>query len=136
MTSELERLGAELAVTLRTEKMAFDAYEQAKQKADALITQIQSDQNVGALYGRTREHPLQAVQRAMRDHTDTGNTYRLTPLADGMSLNTGTIRVPCPNSEARAVDDEAPCRETAPHIHTADGAVHPTTMQPVETPAG
>lgn len=136
MMTNIERLGAELALAIRRQDAARAVLAEATATVDSLCNQI-SAEPTGTLYGAgSGEYPridpardyaeqhLSVERNAVgwavttapvpmrRDHQDGGSTFRLTPIADAAETATLPAVVPCSG-----------CGEQAVHVHTADGDV-------------
>ena len=124
---KLTQYGTEMAMCLRREaEYLREAKELGKRITE--LTKLIIEEDSGTLYGARATEVFEMPQtRALRsDRLDGGNTFRLNPIGDTLTSGAMSAIVSCPGD----VGVTGPlCREQSSHIHTADGAVHPTVMQ-------
>jgi hypothetical protein len=130
---KITQYGSELAMLLRREEAHRLELLACGERIEELTKLILAEAP-GTLYGTTTTDPptermALPAHVALRknsdpvplraDHLDGGNTFRLNPIAD--TLTSGTI--------ARIVECPGNCGISSGHVHTADGEIHPTSVQ-------
>jgi hypothetical protein len=126
--NKLEQYGAELAMLMRRQDGHLREWDFCEEQI-VKLRQLILDEPTGTLYGADpAATAVLAVPAALRrtdepvplrsDRLDGGNTFRLSPIGD--ELTSGSM--------ATIVQCSPTCLALEPHIHTADGAVHPTQL--------
>lgn len=137
---KLTKLGTELAILLRREHASRAELRGIDKRIRELTQEIQSGE-IGTLYPADPQTekfsvPAHVVMRKnadpvplRHDHQDGGSTFALTPIADVLTSGSGSMSaiVPCPGP-MKFGQVGMLCEDSRPHVHTADGIVHPTSI--------
>jgi hypothetical protein len=128
--NKLEQYGAEYALLLRRQAGHVREWDNCEARLRELYVLIVADDVDGTLYGAKAETARMSVPASVQlrqtevplpmrsDRLDGGDTFALSPIGDELTSGSLFAIVPCPPG----------CVQNNPHIHTADGAVHPTRL--------
>lgn len=143
-----ELLGARLVMIVRREYEQEALLAEIRQERRDLLLQIR-DMEAGSLYSSTGEFPrvtsdpvspasavTERFERVRNpdpipfraDHTDGGNTFRLTPIGDTV-VNMPAVQLDSLQPVQVPMIRCPTCNETFPHVHGEGGRIHAQTSE-------